>query len=200
MKAIRKEQAAVIVVIAIQLIFMVYWGTQKSGYYVDEFFTYDNAHYLSASTPKRIKLYDADFLTYDEWHEISELKSTLTVTREEALLHDPAGYNIKVWFTRYPYMVLFHYVQALFFEGELSKWSAIALNIVLFLLNQILLYRLAHGISGDRTAAVLAVALYGFTGMAASMTVYVRFYMLVTLWMTRSIPVCMCACGRRTTW
>ncbi len=48
MKAIRKEQAAVIVVIAIQLIFMVYWGTQKSGYYVDEFFTYDNAHYLSA--------------------------------------------------------------------------------------------------------------------------------------------------------
>lgn len=184
MKAIRKEQAAVIVVIAIQLIFMVYWGTQKSGYYVDEFFTYDNAHYLSASTPKRIKLYDADFLTYDEWHEISELKSTLTVTREEALLHDPAGYNLKVWFTRYPYMVLFHYVQALFFEGELSKWSAIALNIVLFLLNQILLYRLAHGISGDRTAAVLAVALYGFTGMAASMTVYVRFYMLVTLWMT----------------
>ncbi|MDE5697162.1 MAG: hypothetical protein K2I96_07130 [Lachnospiraceae bacterium] len=184
MKAIRKEQIAVIIVIALQLIFMVYWGTQKSGYYVDEFFTYDNAHYLSASTPKRIKLYDADFLTYDEWHEISDLKSTMTVTREEALLADSAGYNLKMWFTRYPYMVLLNYVQAIFFEGRLSKWSAISLNILLFLLNQVILYRLTAAISRDKMAAVLAVALYGFTGMAASMTVYVRFYMLVTLWMT----------------
>lgn len=184
MKAIGKERAAVIAVIAVQLVFMIYWGTQKSGYYVDEFFTYDNTHYISASTPKRIKLYDADFLTYDEWHEISDLKSTLTVTREEALCADPVGYNLKMWLTRYPYMVLLNYVQAFFFEGELGKWSAVSLNIVLFLLNQILLYRLASGISGDRLTAVLAVALYGFTGMAASMTVYVRFYMLVTLWMT----------------
>lgn len=184
MKAIRKEQIAVIVVITLQLIFMFYWGTQKSGYYVDEFFTFDNAHYLSASTPKRIKLYDAEFLTYDEWHKISDLKSTLTVTREEALLADSVGYNLKMWITRYPYMVLMNYVQAIFFEGRLSKWSAISLNILLFLLNQILLYRLTVKISKDKTAAVLAVALYGFSGMAASMTVYVRFYMLVTLWMT----------------
>lgn len=180
----RMARMALIIVVAIQLVFMIYWGTQKSGYYVDEFFTFDNAHYISASTPKRIKLYDADFLTYDEWHEVSDLKSTLTVTREESLLFDPAAYNVKMWLTRYPYMVLLNYVQAVFFEGELSKWSAVSLNILLFLLNQVILYRLAAGISGDRTAAVLAVALYGFSGMAASMTVYVRFYMLVTLWMT----------------
>lgn len=184
MKVIRKEQLALIVLIAVQVVFMVYWGTQKSGYYVDEFFTFDNAHYSSASTPDRIKLYDADFLTYDKWYEISDLKSTLTVTREESLFSDSVGYNIKAWVAKYPYMVLLNYVQAVFFEGKFSKWSAISVNILLFLLNQLILYRLTAGISRDKAAAVVAVALYGFSGMAASMTVYVRFYMLVTLWMT----------------
>ena len=183
-KAIKKEQIAIIIVIAVQFIFMLYWGIQKSGYYVDEFFTFDNAHYISASTPARIKLYDAEFLTYDKWHKISDLKSTLSVKREESLFSDSLGYNIKMWLTGQPYMVLLNYVQAIFFEGKLSKWSAVSMNILLFLLNQLLLYRLAVGIAKDKTAAARAVAIYGFSGMAASMTVYVRFYMLVTLWMT----------------
>lgn len=183
-KAIKKEQIAIVVVIAVQFIFMLYWGIQKSGYYVDEFFTFDNAHYISASTPERIKLYDADFLTYDKWHKVSDLKSTLSVKREESLFVDSLGYNIKMWLTGQPYMVLLNYVQAIFFDGKLSKWSAVSINILLFLLNQLLLYRLAFGIAKDKAAAVLSVAIYGFSGMAASMTVYVRFYMLVTLWMT----------------
>lgn len=132
MKTIKKEQMVFIIIIMIQLISMVYWGTQKNGYYVDEFFTFDKAHYLSQSTPKRVKLYDADFLTYDEWHDISELKSTLTVTRDESLLADPAGYNLKMLITKSPYMALLNYVQAVFFEGRLSKWSAISINILFF--------------------------------------------------------------------
>ena len=184
MKTIKKEQMVFIIIIMIQLISMVYWGTQKNGYYVDEFFTFDKAHYLSQSTPKRVKLYDADFLTYDEWHDISELKSTLTVTRDESLLADPAGYNLKMLITKSPYMALLNYVQAVFFEGRLSKWSAISINILFFLLNQIILYRLTLRISEDRSAAIMTVMLYGFSGMAASMTVYVRFYMLITFWMT----------------
>lgn len=184
MKAIEKEQSAIIILIAVQFIIMLYWGMQKGGYYVDEFFTFDNAHYLSSSTPERIKLYDADFLTYDRWHRVSDLKGTLTVNREESLFSDSIGYNVRIWLTKYPYMALLNYVQAVFFEGKLSKWSAISINITLFLLNQIILYRLAASISRDRTAAWMAVAIYGFSGMAASMTVYVRFYMLVTLLMT----------------
>ncbi len=184
MKTIKKEQMVFIIIIMMQLISMVYWGTQKNGYYVDEFFTFDKAHYLSQSTPKRVKLYDADFLTYDEWHDISELKSTLTVTRDESLLADPAGYNLKMLITKSPYMALLNYVQAVFFEGRLSKWSAISINILFFLLNQIILYRLTLRISEDRSAAIMTVMLYGFSGMAASMTVYVRFYMLITFWMT----------------
>ena len=48
-KAIKKEQIAIIIVIAVQFIFMLYWGIQKSGYYVDEFFTFDNACLLYTS-------------------------------------------------------------------------------------------------------------------------------------------------------
>lgn len=179
-----KWQIILIVLLAIQLFYMIYWGTQKAGYYVDEFFTFDNAHYISACTPNRVKLYDADFLTYDEWHEVADIKSTLTVSREESLLADPFGYNVKTWINKGPYSCLLNYVQATFFDGKLSKWSAISLNILLFILNQIALYVLTLRISKNKLTAVFATAIYGFSGMAASMTVYVRFYMLITLWMT----------------
>lgn len=173
-----------IVLLAIQLFYMLYWGTHKAGYYVDEFFTLDNAHYISESTPGRVKLYDADFLTYDEWHEITDIKSTLTVSREESLLADSFGHNVKTWINKGSYSYLLNYVQAIFFDGKLSKWSAISLNILLFILNQIALYVLTLRISKNKLTAVFAMAAYGFSGMAASMTVYIRFYMLVTLWIT----------------
>ncbi len=180
----KKCNVALLAILIIQCIYMIYWGFQKSGYYVDEFFTYDNAHYMSASTPDRIKLYDADFLTYDEWHNLSDLKSTLTVKKSESLLTDSLKYNVNVLMNKYPYMCLLNYVEAIFFDGSFSKWSAISINIILFLITQIILYKLTLKISNDKAAAAIAVCLYGFSGMAVSMTVYVRFYTLVTMFMT----------------
>lgn len=178
-----KYNIVFITLIAIQFLYMLYWGTQKSGYYVDEFFTYDNAHYISESTPNRVKMYDADYMTYDEWHLIADLRDTLTVNRDNSLLNDSLMHNIRV-ITKKPYMVLLNYVETIFFEGDLSKWSGISLNILFFALNQLLLYKLAKRMSQDDFMALLSVAMYGFSGMAVSMVVYVRFYTLVTLLMT----------------
>ena len=179
-KNIKREKIAFIILLVTQFLFMVYWGTQKGGYYVDEFFTYDNAHYISASTPDRIKLYDADFLEYDKWFNVSDLKSTLTVNREESLFNDSLKDNILAFINKWPYMAILNYVEAMFFDGELNWWSAISLNIFLLLLNQLLLYKLGKKISGRNDVALLSVALYGFCGMAVSMVVYVRMYIWLT--------------------
>ncbi len=173
-----------IIVLVIQCIYMIFWGTQKSGYYVDEFFTYDKAHYISQSTPNRVKLYDADFMEYEKWFPLEDFKNTLTVSREESLLHDSLIYNVNVFVNSLPYMALLHYVEAIFFDGELNWWSAIGLNIVCFIINQILIYSMVRKVFRQQNAALLATALYGFCGMAVSMLVYVRMYMWLTLLVT----------------
>lgn len=172
------------ILLLLQCAYMIYWGTQKSGYYVDEFFTYDNTHYISESTPERVKLYDADFLEYEKWYDVRDIKSTLVVQRDESLLQDSLSYNIYAFTQRWPYMTLLNYVEAIFFEGKLSWWSAIGLNLVCFILNQILIYQIGMKICQNRNMALFAMTLYGFSGMAASMLVYVRMYMWLTLLMT----------------
>lgn len=184
LKKINKGTLLFFILLTVQFIYMLYWGMQKSGYYVDEFFTYDNAHYISASTPAREKLYDADYMEYDQWFPVLELKGTLTVQREEALYKDSLIYNAKALIKNRPYMAALNYVEAIFFEGELNWWSAISLNLFFFLLNQALLYGLVIKVGKNRQGALIAMALYGFCGMAVSMLVYVRFYMYATLMVT----------------
>ena len=186
MEKIKLKRAALMfcVLLIIQCAYMFFWGTQKSGYYVDEFFTYDNTHYISESTPEREKLYDAEFLEYEKWYDVPEIKNTLVVQREEALMQDSFLYNVYAFTQKWPYMALLNYVEAIFFEGELNWWSAIGLNLVCFILNQIFIYQIGMKICQKRNTALFAMALYGFSGMAASMLVYVRMYMWLTLLMT----------------
>lgn len=182
----KPEKFFFVVLLMIQCLYMVYWGNQKGGYYVDEFFSYDNAHYISASTPDRVKLYDADYMEYNQWFPVSELKSTLTVQREEALFHDSFSYNVNrlIKGDGHAYTSILNYVEAIFFDGELNWWSAISLNIIFFIGTQFFLYALVMRISRRRSTALLAMAMYGFCGMAVSMLVYVRFYMYATMLVT----------------
>lgn len=175
-------KVALVILLFVQIIYMIYWGHVKSGYYVDEFFTYDKAHFLSASTPERVKLYDADYMAYNKWFDLSELKATLTVDKDNSLFNDGIVHNIKA-FIRLPYMVFLNYLETIFFAGELNKWSGISLNILFFAIGQFFLYLLAKKITNSETASLLVVALHGFSGLAISMVAFVRFYMLVNMWM-----------------
>lgn len=182
MKKFKESKIGIILLmtlLVIQFTYMIFWGTQKSGYYVDEFFTYDNTHYISASTPDRVKLYDADYMEYDKWFDVLEIKNTLMVQKEEALLQDTLTEQMRAFLNK-PYMAILNYVEAIFFEGELNWWSSISINVVCFVLNQVLIYLIVMKISKNRSAALTSMALYGFCGMAVSMFVYVRMYMWLT--------------------
>lgn len=177
-----KFKMVFVILLFVQILYMMYWGHEKSGFYVDEFFTFDNAHYMSASTPQRVKMYDADYMEYGKWFDMSELKATLTVEKSNSLLNDGLVYNIKALMKK-PYMTLLNYVETVFFEGELNKWSGISMNILFFAIGQIFLYMLAKKITNSEAASLLTAAMFGFSGIAVSMVAFVRFYMLVNMWM-----------------
>lgn len=183
-KSLGRNQYKVIFIILLllQIFYMIYWGYVKGGFYVDEFFTFDNAHYLSASTPKRVKMYDADYMEYDKWFDLSELKATLTVDQSNSLFNDGVVHNVKA-FMKKPYMALLNYVEATFFEGELDKWSGISMNIVFYVIGQIFLFLLTKKITNNEAASFVAMSMYGFSGIAVSMVAFVRFYLLVNMWM-----------------
>lgn len=180
-KIARKWLIAFVILLVLQFAYMLYWGNAKEGYYVDEFFTFDNAHYISQSTPDRLKLYDS-IIEYDKWVKLRDIKSTLTVTREESLFQDSLFYNVKKLVNGQPYMVFMNYVEAIFFDGVLSKWSGISLNLIFYVLSQILIYKIAKRITKSDLSAFWAAALYGFSGIAISMVIYVRLYVLANLW------------------
>ena len=181
-KITHKNKIILAILLILQMLYMIYWGNAKGGFYVDEFFTFDNVHYLSDSTPKRIKLYDADFMEYNKWLNMEDLKGTLTVSKENALYHDSLISNVKK-LLKSTYNWLLNYVEAIFFPGEINKWSGISVNVVLFVLSQVFLYLISCKVSGSSQAALTACAMYGFSGLAVSMVVYVRLYVIVNLWM-----------------
>ena len=63
----------------------------------------------------------------------------------------------------------------------MSAAPAIVFNQVLFVLTQIVLYRIMKDLTGSTAVSILTLMMYGFSGMAISTVLYVRFYMLVTL-------------------
>lgn len=167
-------------IILVQCLCMVFWAGKKGGLYVDEFFTYENAHYAASSTPGRVKLLDA--APRNQWIELQDLRDLITVKTTESVLNDSPGQIIDHYINGYPYMVTLNMLLALT-DGAFSIWIPIVFNVFLFALHQIVLYFLAKKLC-NHEAGLLSVFLFGFSGMAISMTIYVRFYMFAILFTT----------------
>ena len=78
------------------------------------------------------------------------------------------------------YYWLFHLVSALT-PHVFSKWTGLGLDLVLYLLTLLALYRLVLRSFDSRPAAVAAVLLYGLSGLGLSTMLMIRMYVLMTL-------------------
>lgn len=178
MKRLFSFKICIVILVLIQSMMMFYWGFAKEAYYVDEYFTYETTHYLSESTTGRIKLYDK--IEHGTWSSVGELKDTLMITDKSTMLHDSLEYNLKTFFTKRPFLTIVNYIITLR-GGYISKWNVIGFNIILFILSQFVLYRITDKITKNYLTKILVLSFYGFSGMAISMVVYIRFYVWVSL-------------------
>lgn len=79
------------------------------------------------------------------------------------------------------YYVLIHTVCSLF-PGQFSPWFGIGVNLVLFVISALLFYQLALRISGRTPFALFALAAYGFSPGIVNAVLFIRMYMLFTIW------------------
>lgn len=167
-------KALLALLIVAQTLFFVALGAQKREYHIDEIYSYlfsNSAHAESFSF--------ADWLI-DDWVPGREFDTITTVQRGEELCYDAPYRNTALDCHPPLYYWALHTV-CLFFPDVLSKWFGIGLNILFFVIGQILLYVTCHYLTESKPMSLIAVVLYGFSSFAVTTVQYARMYMMLSM-------------------
>ncbi len=161
-------------ILILQILLMVYFGTQKAGFHQDEYYSF-------FSTNRTLGFYYPD----REWQSAETIRNEFTVLKGE-------GFNyglvklVQSWDVHPPlYYWILHTVCSVFY-GTFSKWIGIGINLVAFVLSFILLYMLSRSIGMNRELRTLTLTIYGFNPMTISCVLFIRMYMWLTVFVLAS--------------
>lgn len=168
-------------ILVMQVALITFWASQRSNYYIDELFSFGSAHSYTFDKKDIMYINRSDAWQYEQWVDNRVLKEQLKVTETESLLSRQPTDAIRMLLTRRNYLGILNILMTVFSPGEVSAAPAVVFNLVLFVLAQIVLYRIMKNLTDSNVVSVLAIMMYGFSGMAISTVLYIRFYMLVTL-------------------
>ncbi len=148
----------------------------KSGYFVDEIYSYglSNSYY----SPFLKSAYDDDIT--GKVIERDALLEYVRVDEGQQFTFDSVFYNQSKDVHPPLYYCVVHLVSS-FLPGVFSKWIGLAINLVFFGLTLFFLYRLSRELFDDEAAAVMAMLAYGMSQACLSTLVLIRMYMLMSL-------------------
>ncbi|MEE6207837.1 MAG: hypothetical protein VZR95_07285, partial [Alphaproteobacteria bacterium] len=153
---------------------------------MDEGFSYSQSNHIKPFIPKLTEQQfcrnDPVFTTY------------LTVQPEHRFRYEYLQNNLLA----HPplYYIIFHTISS-FFPNVFSKWFGLGLNLLLFLITQLLLYGLGKQFLTEKKV-FLPLIFYGFSIPAICCVTYIRNYMLFTTELTGLflLAVCMAQSAR----
>lgn len=164
--------AGLIVVLVVQLVMMCYFGGQKSGYHVDEIYTYELANYQEtffSNTEGLMESWvDGDF--YREAMSldgVGDLDYSIPYHNQEKDVHPPLYYFV------------IHTVSA-FFGGTVSKWIGILPNMIFCLLTTVLFFLVGKRILPNQGLVLVVAAMWAWSVGCMSTAVFIRMYAMLT--------------------
>ena len=149
---IKKEHTLFLCVLGIIIILNLIWCVKKSDMFIDEIYTYglSNSYYTpfikdatENGTLINARLTREDFMNY------------LTVNKGEQFSFASVYYN-QTQDAHPPLYYMFLHLISSFFPGSYSKWLGLSLNIVFYLITNLLLYQVARMILRSEKSAALA--------------------------------------------
>ncbi len=170
----RKEKAAFFGFLLLITLFYLCLFRFKSGYYVDELWTYGlaNSYYQPF-------FYEADSYL-NKWHDPSYFRDYITVSADTRFSFDSVWYNQAADVHPPLYYSLLHLLSSLF-PGIYSKWFALLLNLLFLLCSVGMLYGFWKKLFPEaRFFAYVPAILYGLGAAGISTTVYIRMYAALT--------------------
>lgn len=187
----KKIRLIMVLILVVQLLNVLYWGSKKEGYYIDELWTYGLAN-----------SYEAPFLWekagyMNEWHEPEFYMDYLVANEgEKFAFHSVYENQARDVHPPFYYMIL-HTVCSLFPES-FSKWFGLAVNFLYFAGIIWLLYEISGQLLGkENPARLLSPFIYGFSGGALSTVMYIRMYTMLTFWVQLLVFLVFYAMGNK---
>lgn len=171
----KKIRILFIVLFVLIMAYAVFMCNKKEGYYIDEPWTYGlaNSYYQP---------FLQDYEGYMEnWHDGNFFLKYLETDSNSVFSYDSVFYNQKNDVHPPMYYCLLHTVCS-FFPNSYSKWYALSINLILFALELIILYKLSQLLLGkDHLISLIPVVLFGINAGTLSMVVYIRMYLLAVM-------------------
>ncbi len=182
------------VMLFIQVMVMISYGNEKSGFHIDEVWQYEtsnsNFNYDGewrdgadkAGTSNFDSVYGAHSYKslYDNWDASDIIKNILTVPEEEKFDFIRMYKTIETDVHPPLYFTIIHILSSLY-PGTISKWFGLVPNIIFFVLGVIVLYKISCNIFEDNMLKWYTVILWCFSVGAITSVVFLRMYVLLTL-------------------
>lgn len=175
-KKIKHDEIVLVEVLFIVMSVSFFWCVKKSGFFIDDIYTYglSNSFYapfvldISSENSSKNKI-----LTQ------KELIDYLTVSDDDAFRYDSVYYN-QTQDTHPPlYYMMIHTISSVF-RKSYSKWIGLSLNLILYFFSLLITYQIGKRILGSKRYASMAVLLYGLSYGGLSTVLMIRMYILMT--------------------
>lgn len=170
----RKSIYIFCIILVIQLGILVYFGSQKMSYHIDEIYTniLSNSYHTD-----RISNSDKVF---DKWIDGEDTFSEfVTVQDGEQFAYDKVYYNNSHDAHPPLYYFVYHTVSSIF-PNLFSKWIGLGINIFFFVLTQLILYKLSCEIFSDSKWALIPPLIYGILPVCIDTILFIRMYAMLT--------------------
>lgn len=166
----KKENIALIIILAIQLLVYIFLGVQKSYIHMDE------AYSIGLTNYDKVEITDnEDF--YGNWHNSAYYEDYLSISQEEVKNVKPVYENQKND-VHPPFYYLLLRIAYSFHLNEFSKWPGIILNIIFFICSNILIYKILTKIIKNKKIALLMCLVSGLVISSLESVTYIRMYAL----------------------
>jgi len=169
----QKVLILLIIIIVVQIGARFYIGMKKSYFHMDEMYSYGLMNY------NKLNIADSpDFL--NEWHTKDYYLDYLEVNSDEVWNLNPVYENQKND-VHPPFYYLLLRIMGMLSIDYFSKWSGILLNIIIFTISNILVYKTSKLLFRNSFFSILACVINGFSIIAIDSCIYIRMYELSNL-------------------
>lgn len=183
MSSRRKTFLIYMVIIALQIVVLLYWANEKINFFVDELYSKGYASsYTGEGDTARYITYAPEWKP-NEWVNNALFKKYLVVSDEERIFRLPFSEAMKKILTGRNYFGLLNIVESIAGYSIVSARPGIVLNMFIFIILEIALLIFMHKMKMDVRSRYLALIMFGFSGYIISSVEYIRFYIIVIMYL-----------------
>ena len=179
-KVFNKKNLILAIIIMLQLFVLLYYMGEKSGFHIDELWSfglansYDETYfYPKGFTP------DFENVQYHKWISGTRFFEYLTVQKNEQFAFEKV-YENQANDVHPPFYYCVMHIICSLFTDSFSKWYGLFLNLICFILSQVVLFKVSSLLLKSHEPALLVCLLYGLGMGAINNFVFIRMYSLMT--------------------